>query len=55
MEAAPDALNPATTETRKGTPAVRAAKDIAFGSVRGYFLLFYTVSNSGCKGCRNCV
>lgn len=41
METSPDALNPETSyviETRKGTPAVRAAKDIAFGSVRTSFL-----------------
>jgi len=37
MEAAPDALNPNSpaAEVRQGSPAVRAAKDIAFGSVAG--------------------
>ncbi|KAI0305129.1 mitochondrial carrier [Multifurca ochricompacta] len=36
MEASPDALNPCIHDSsRRGSPAVRAAKDIAFGSAAG--------------------
>ena len=35
MEASPDALNPHVHDpSRRGSPAVRAAKDITYGSVR---------------------
>lgn len=39
MEASPDALNPNIHDpSRRGSPAVRAAKDITFGSVRRNYL-----------------
>lgn len=41
MEASPDALNPDIHDpSRRGSPAVRAAKDITFGSVRAKTRVF---------------
>ncbi|KAN0127223.1 Mitochondrial carrier domain containing protein [Lactarius tabidus] len=42
MEASPDALNPDIHDpSRRGSPAVRAAKDIAFGSAAGIVSKFF--------------
>jgi mitochondrial ornithine carrier protein len=42
METAPDAFNTVSpaSESRRGSPAVRAVKDITFGSVRPFVSLF---------------
>ena len=54
MEASPDALNPNIHE--RGSPAVRAAKDITFGSVRRKSLVCFSYLSPlvlSLLGCRN--
>ena len=57
MEASPDALNPDIHDpSRRGSPAVRAAKDITFGSVRPKSFVCFSCFDLFCAcrlGCRN--